>query len=64
MIQGLPSSVIGWLAGRMVAGWQAGRGFTWFSLAQNFEAVLTRLVTLFGDAIFSKKKTNILKKIF
>ena len=27
MIQGLPSSVMGWLAGRMVAGWMARGGF-------------------------------------
>ena len=30
MIQGLPSSVMGWLAGRMVAGWMAIGEFTWF----------------------------------
>ena len=31
MIQGLPSSVMGWLAGRMVAGWLAIGGFAWLS---------------------------------
>ena len=30
MIQLLPSSVMGLLAGRMVAGWLARHGFTWF----------------------------------
>ena len=33
MIQGLPSTVMGWLSGRMVAGWLAIGGFPWFFIA-------------------------------
>ena len=52
MIQGLPSSVMGWLVGGMVAGWLARRGFTWFFMDLNgFSSIYMDLHDLAGIAV-------------